>query len=413
MKKSLLPCLIAILLQSVCGAQITDPAITSWILSASQTGYNGISANVQSVNYTNSDVYVTCTCIPGYDVGPWTANPNTPANQNFCFKIARTPEENTGTKTKTPLGHVGVWTNGVSVFNALDAQSYNNQNVWFRNAYFFEGVSFDNCLGHPAPNGEYHHHVNPVCLYDQLTTTVHSPIVGYAFDGFPIYGAYGYTNTDGTGAIKRMTPSYRTRNIANRTTLPNGTAASSAGPAVNTQYPLGAFIEDFEHVQGLGDLDEHNGRFAITPDYPNGTYAYYVTIDEDANPIYPYSLGATYYGTLPSGNTGPQSGHNTVPANATHFTGNTPSTITTIFSEKIVVYPNPTNGQFEIKFDQPTQNTQLFIYNTSGTLIFQQADIANVQTIDLSTFANGLYLLRLVDENKQINSQKISKQTSN
>jgi hypothetical protein len=77
------------------------------------------------------------------------------------------------------------------------------------------------------------------------------------------------------------------------------------------------------------------------------------------------------------------------------------------------VYPNPTNGQFEIKFDQPTQNTQLFIYNTSGTLIFQQADIANVQTIDLSTFANGLYLLRLVDENKQINSQKISKQTSN
>jgi hypothetical protein len=160
-------------------------------------------------------------------------------------------------------------------------------------------------------------------------------------------------------------------------------------------------------------LDEHNGRFAITPDYPNGTYAYYVTIDEDANPIYPYSLGATYYGTLPSGNTGPQSGHNTVPANATHFTGNTPSTITTIFSEKIVVYPNPTNGQFEIKFDQPTQNTQLFIYNTSGTLIFQQADIANVQTIDLSTFANGLYLLRLVDENKQINSQKISKQTSN
>ena len=90
MKKSLLPCLIAILLQSVCGAQITDPAITSWILSASQTGYNGISANVQSVNYTNSDVYVTCTCIPGYDVGPWTANPNTPANQNFCFKKKKT-----------------------------------------------------------------------------------------------------------------------------------------------------------------------------------------------------------------------------------------------------------------------------------------------------------------------------------
>ena len=52
--------------------------------------------------------------------------------------------------------------------------------------------SFDDCLGHPAPNGEYHLHVNPTCLYDDSDDQNHSPIIGYAFDNFPIYGAYGY-----------------------------------------------------------------------------------------------------------------------------------------------------------------------------------------------------------------------------
>ena len=66
-------------------AQITAPEIVSWIQTPGQTGYSGIASNVQAVNYTSSNVYVSCTCIPGYDIGPWAGNPNTPANQNFCF----------------------------------------------------------------------------------------------------------------------------------------------------------------------------------------------------------------------------------------------------------------------------------------------------------------------------------------
>ena len=141
-----------------------------------------------------------------------------------------------------------------------------------RDALFWEGISFDNCLGHPAPNGEYHLHVNPTCLYDDTDSTVHSPIIGYAFDGFPIYGAYGFSNTNGTGATRTMLTSYRKRNITTRTTLPDGTVlpANQYGPAVSTQYPLGAYIEDYEFVPGLGDLDEYNGRFCVTPEYPSG-----------------------------------------------------------------------------------------------------------------------------------------------
>jgi hypothetical protein len=248
----------------------TGPEVTSWIQNLTgETGYGGIETNVQQVQYSAANVYVTCTCIPGYDIGPWNANPNTPVNQNFCFKITRNPVENTGTKTATGLGHIAVWSNGVSAFNAKDAMSYNNQNIWYRNAYYFEGQSFDECLGHPAPNGEYHHHVNPTCLYDDTDSTQHSPIIGYAFDGFPIYGAWGFANANGTGSIHRMRSSYRSRTINDRTTLPDGTVlqANQYGPTIATA-PLGAYLEDYEYVQGLGDLDEHNGRFSVTPVTP-------------------------------------------------------------------------------------------------------------------------------------------------
>lgn len=266
-----------------------QPELSSWLQNTTgETGYNNQPSNVQSVDYTNSNVYVSCSCIPGYDIGPWTGNPNQAENQNFCYKITRSPQMSSNPQA-TGLGHIGVWTNGVSIFNAKDAFSYNNQNVWFQDALVFEGFSFDECLGHPAQNGEYHNHINPTCLYDDMDDQNHSPIIGYAFDGFPIYGAYAFENTDGTGVIKRMETSYQLRNITSRTSLADGTPLSpnQFGPNVNNQYPLGSFIQDYEYVEGLGDLDEFNGRFCVTPEYPDGVFAYFVTIDENLNPVYP------------------------------------------------------------------------------------------------------------------------------
>ena len=62
-------------------------------------------------------------------------------------------------------------------------------------------------------------------------------------------------------------------------------------------YPLGIFIEDFEHVGG-GTLDKWNGRYCVTPDYPTGTYAYFVTEDADGDAVYPYVICLLY--TSPS-----------------------------------------------------------------------------------------------------------------
>lgn len=120
----------------------------------------------------------------------------------------------------------------------------------------------------------------------------HSPILGYAYDGHPIYGPHCFKNADGTGGLTYIQSSYKPLTRVD-------------GPPT-VQYPSGFFIEDYVYVEGLGDLDEHNGRFAITPDYPNGIYAYYTTVEIGINgntnspffsvrePQFPYVIGDTY-----------------------------------------------------------------------------------------------------------------------
>ncbi|MFM8205820.1 MAG: YHYH protein, partial [Actinomycetales bacterium] len=166
--------------------------------------------------------------------------------------------------------------------------------------------------------GNYHHHQNPsafkldkkviydVCsLYDAeglytINPGVHSPLIGFAYDGVPVYGAYGFKNSDGTGGLVRMQSGYRLRSISTRTHYADGTDVTD-GPPVNTTFPLGYFNEDYEFVSHLGEedyLDVHNGRFCITPEYPNGTYAYFCTVDEQWNSAYPYAIGPTFNGSI-------------------------------------------------------------------------------------------------------------------
>jgi|GEM_PF-645882 len=317
-------------------SQAQGPEVTSWLLNTTgQTGYMGATANVQQVRYSANYVYVNATGIPSYTIGPWPGNPGQATNQNYLFKFTRNPAQNTGTPTATGLGNIGVWKNGATLFNAKDAFSYNSQGKWNQNAIVVEGSSFDNCEGHPNQNGTYHHHLNPTCLYNDRDSTAHSPLLGYAFDGFPIYGAYGYTNTNGTGAIKSMKTSYRERSITQRTTLPDGTVlpASQYGPAVSTQYPLGYYIEDFQYVAGSGDLDEHNGRFCVTPEYPGGTYAYFITLNTFYEAAYPYIIGPTYYGVIAAGAT---SGSQTVNETVTTYTPATPAVDLTVSSTQSI-----------------------------------------------------------------------------
>lgn len=333
---------LSILLQNTTIAQ-TNPAITHWLINTQGlTGSHyvqgnstpisdNVAANVQQVQYSNDWVYVHTNGIPAYVTGPFLdGNPSLASDQNAIFKFPLNPVQNTGAPTATTGGNIGVFVNGVALFDYRDGVSWNNntqaegggpiqgppgQGVWNRDAIVAERAGFDCAKGHPAM-GNYHHHQNPsafdldlvaissVCnLYDAdglyvINANEHSPLIGFAYDGFPIYGAYGFLNTDGTGGITRMKSSYQLRDISVRTHYADGTDVTD-GPAVSNAYPLGHYREDYEFVSHDNEpdyLDQHNGRFCVTPEYPNGTYAYFCTVDENWNSAYPYAVGPTFYG---------------------------------------------------------------------------------------------------------------------
>lgn len=197
--------------------------------------------------------------------------------------------------------------------------------IWMRNALLAEQPTFDPCSAHQPPTGEYHYHADPVCLRLQLNDNIlktgsqyieakapwrHSPILAWAYDGNPVYGPYAFSNPrDPSSPIVRIHSSFRPRDIVQRHTLAawsaqlhNVNAALAEqqyGPDVSASHPLGWYVEDFEFIADSGDLDRYNGRFTVTPEFPNGTYAYYVTIDAAGQPAFPYVLGREYYGTVP------------------------------------------------------------------------------------------------------------------
>jgi hypothetical protein len=282
-----------------------------------------IEADVQRTSYTPAHIFVQSTGIPSHAIGPWPGNPNVASNQAWSFLLPVTPTEQNGAKTATGLGAIGVMVNGVPIFNAKDARSYQNANVWFQNAIFWEGMSMDTGMGHPAQRGDYHYHQIPHSLVTQTgdTAQYHSSIIGFAFDGFPIYGPYGFANANGTGPVVRMETSYRIRNITDRHTLPDGTVLSQNewGPPINNTYPLGAYNEDYEYVANLGHLNEYNGRMCVTPEYPQGTFAYFSTRDAAGIAEYPYLVGPNYYGVLETANTGMGGGHLPPPPSATDY----------------------------------------------------------------------------------------------
>ena len=177
----------------------------------------------------------------------------------------------------------------------------------FARGYVFTG--YNNQFG-----GEYAHLVDPKELryvvgdnvfLDPQTTTFqelasnneHSPIIGWAYDGNPIYGPYGYIDpTDQNSGLRRLRTSYRLKSnlVFEVDSNPNPTRGD--GPPLAT-YPAGSFTDDYEYAFQLGDLDPYNGRFCKTPEYPDGTYAYFITIDESdaGQALFPYIIGPQFY----------------------------------------------------------------------------------------------------------------------
>ena len=432
--------LFSLVILTIEGQAQTNPAITNWLINT--TGLTGrhyvngnptpiidaVAANVQSVQYSTNWVYVTTTGVPSYITGPFLdGNPSLAQNQNAIFKISLNPVQNTGNPTNTNGGNIGIFINGVALFDYRDGVSWKNatntiaggplggmgDGVWNRDAIPAEKAGFDCAKGHPAM-GNYHHHQNPSAFNLDLTVisnicdiyaadglylinaAQHAPLIGYSYDGFPIYGAYGYANTDGTGGITRIKSSYQLRNITTRTTYANGTSVT-AGPPVSTTYPLGYFREDYEYIAPTGQdyLDSHNGRFCVTPEYPNGIYCYFATVDENWNSAYPYVIGPTYYGVK----TGAKVTSITEPV--TLYVDSSASTgILKETNFSINVFPVPTQDFVAVQFNGMNRHgIQIQLFDMKGSLL-QTSSIAAGSTIsylDVQTLYNGTYILQMND----------------
>ena len=424
--------------------QAQSPAITSWLQNTTETGSyymqgnstaidNNILYNCQKVEYSTDFVYITTKGIPAYTTGPFLdGNPSQATDQDAIFKIPLSPQENSGTPISTNGGNIGVFVNGVALFDYRDGVAWNPntnalcggpgnppcpggpmaQNDWNRDAVPAEMGGFDCSKAHPAM-GNYHHHQNPsafkldlnvisdICnLYDAeglyaIDETEHSPLIGFAYDGFPIYGAYGFKNEDGTGGITRIKSSYQLQNITTRTN----------GPDVSSTYFLGYFREDYEYVSHIEEnyLDEHNGRFCMTPEYPDGTYAYFATVDENWNSTYPYVVGPTFYGISENRKV------NSVNETTTVYDGTSSLSETEFQNLNISIFPNPATDLIAIQIaGLVEEDLEIELVDLSGKIV-STSRISKGSTIayfDVQTIYDGIYIVKISNDGLSI-SEKV------
>ena len=259
------------------------PVVRAWLLNpaaktTSNDGLRAVLPNVHAVGVDERYVTVESAGLSLQSLGELEANdgPPAPGARKLLFRIPVHARPAEGGSPAVPVGPVGVFLNGVPFYSPVSTLSYRDQNLWHLDAI---AMAKRNAAAQA-----------PLVASLMTDTGRHSPLIGFALDGYPVYGPYAW---DGSGKPRRMRSSYQLRRMTRRTMLPDGTQLTPAqeGPAVDAEFPLGIFAEDYEFAAGSGDLDEHNGRFSKTPEYPEGTYAYYLS-------TYPYLVGPTYAGAL-------------------------------------------------------------------------------------------------------------------
>ncbi len=216
--------------------------------------------------------------VPDHEVGtfPNPSNPNTITEQvvevDFPLypELASDPAEERQVVAYALNGvKVEVGTGG-SCDDAGDCSHIDPTRGWRMEASGEAGFDFgtDENNAHVQPFGAYHYHGIPELYLEQLGGGQAVTLVGWAVDGFPIYARWGHADADDAGSeVVPMAPSW---------VLTDDVPADRPSPDI---YPLGAFTADWVYQEGAGDLDECNGRFGVTPEFPDGTYHYYLTDD--------------------------------------------------------------------------------------------------------------------------------------
>jgi len=234
-----------------------------------------------SVTSSSTSMDVNSNGIPNHDwvsaLGPgadeqtltWSIPLNPTNDTNGGHTSTNCPAANGQWECAADRGQVAVATNGVPIFGPEEGPGGDAVALDF--FYFTEDrqpIDLGYCGAHSGPTG-VHYHWDAMCQYWEpesgqtmqdydwslIDSTKHSPIIGWSFDGYPIYGMYTW---DDSGAVKGMKSSYEVERTS------EGGDQGYNG------------IDDWNYVSGSGDLDQCNGRYGPTPEYPDGTY-YYVS----------------------------------------------------------------------------------------------------------------------------------------
>lgn len=243
------------------------------------TTFNGAVEVTTSGTGSSAKCVITSNGIPNHDFNDaGVAFRSNVASQSYEYEIPLTPSF---APAITPLQvgkDRGVMLNGVKIellaaaCHGVDDErtGCGNGHEWrFDPLFAINGFRMDNHNAHTQPDGSYHYHGSPKALFSE--SAVESPLVGFASDGFPIFGTWF---TDTNNVVREAVSSYR---------LKSGDRPSANG-APGGSYD-GTFRDDYEYVNGLGDLDECNGMIL------DGVYGYYVTES------FPYLMGC-FKGTL-------------------------------------------------------------------------------------------------------------------
>ena len=229
-----------------------------------------------STEVVGNNLIITSTGIPNHDFESTLGC--CASDQNSVWTIPLEPELSTDEPVMAPeRGAVAFTVTGVAIYGPEEGPG--GDAVALEYGYFVEDrqeIDLGVCGGHSGPGGEYHYHYDSNCMHWHedsqgisgyaldIVSSVVSKIIGFAFDGFPIYSTY---EEDSSGAVLEMTASYRLK--------------------VGEDGYGG--IGDYEFVENLGDLDECNGHFGTTPEAPTGMYHYHSTLNNGEGDLgFPY-----------------------------------------------------------------------------------------------------------------------------
>jgi hypothetical protein len=223
--------------------------------------YDESNDNVE-ITYDDANIYIKGNGVPDFDTGdfPNQGNPNTISEQDIAVAVPRTPVY---TGEATPAREPGMTLASIKFEpGTAERDPETGTPIEAIQDVLDLGLDFNNA--HVQPNGQYHFHADPVPL-SESDGTEHSSLVGFMLDGFPVYAKYGYGATEQVdGTVKEITSSWQLKTGQRAESEPAGT------------YD-GTYTTDYEFVEGSGDLDQCNGMFTKTPEFPDGTYSYFVT----------------------------------------------------------------------------------------------------------------------------------------